>query len=217
MFDHQLLRYLEGYLTNERKARFEEVLTQRTNFLTVAIEDVFQLHNTSAVIRSCDAFGIQNVHVVEARYGKRLDKQIAMGAEQWVDVQRYKSTKSCLEALKSANFQIIATTPHDNAVELSQFELTQKTALFFGTEKEGLSQEILNAADGYITIPMNGFTESLNVSVAAAIILQDLGRKLRVSSLDWRLTEIEKNEKRMDWTKKSIKDVAGIIKRFRSP
>lgn len=217
MFDHQLLRYLEGYLTNERKVRFKEVLTQRTNFLTVAIEDVFQLHNTSAVIRSCDAFGIQNVHVVEARYGKRLDKQIAMGAEQWVDIQRYKSTKSCLEALKSANYQIIATTPHDNAVELSQFELIQKTALFFGTEKEGLSQEVLDAADGHITIPMNGFTESLNVSVAAAIILQDLGRKLRVSSLDWRLSEIEKNEKRMDWTKKSIKDVEGIIKRFRSP
>ena len=216
MFENDLLNYLEGFLTEDRKQRFLEVLSCRTRFLTVAIEDVFQLHNTSAVIRSCDAFGIQDVHVVEDRFGKRLDKNIAMGAEQWVDVHRYGTTTACIDTLRENGYQIIGTTPHNDSNYLMDFELSSKTALFFGTEREGLTEEVLQQADGFLKIPMVGFSESLNISVSAAIILQELAQQLRNSSLDWQLSPIEILEKRLDWTKKSIKDVEGIISRYLS-
>ena len=213
-FDKDLLSYLEGFLSEERKQRFLDVLVNRTRFLTVAIEDVYQLHNTSAVIRSCDAFGIQDIHVIEDRFGKRLDKNIAMGAEQWVDVNRYQTAYDCIDTLKAKGYKIIATTPHDNSSLLSDFTVTSKTALFFGTEKEGLSDEVLQKADGFLKIPMVGFSESLNISVSAAIILQELMEKLRKSKLTWQLSDIELLDKRLDWTKKSIKDIEGILARY---
>ncbi|WP_375324757.1 TrmH family RNA methyltransferase [Flagellimonas sp. GZD32] len=214
MFDHDLLAYLEGYLTEERKQRFLEVLHQRTKHITVAIEDVYQLHNTSAIIRSCDVFGVQEVHVVEDRFGKRLDKNIAVGAEQWVDVTRYRNTTSCISALKEKGYQIIATTPHNDSTLLSDFFPLEKSAIFFGTEKEGLSEEVMKQADGFLKIPMVGFSESLNVSVSAAIIVQAVAHKIRNSDVKWQLSEFEMLEKRLDWTKKSIKDVEGIISRY---
>ena len=213
-FDHDLLHYLEGFISEERKERFLEVLAKRTRFLTVAIEDVYQLHNTSAVIRSCDAFGIQDVHVVENRFGKRLDKNIAMGAEQWVDVHRYQTTTQCMEALKEKGYQIIATTPHNDSNLLADVKITTKTALFFGTEKEGLSQAVLEQADGFLKVPMVGFSESLNISVSAALIIQQLGDTLRKSNLPWHLTAMEILEKQLDWTKKSIKDIDGVLTRY---
>jgi tRNA (guanosine-2'-O-)-methyltransferase len=148
-FNQDLLDYLEGFISEERKKRFVEVLSNRTKFLTVAIEDVYQLHNTSAVIRSCDAFGVQDAHVVESRFGKRLDKNIAMGAEQWVDVYRYKTTNDCITSLKDNGYQIIATTPHNDSNFIQDFKIDSKTALFFGTEKEGLSDGVLEEADGF--------------------------------------------------------------------
>lgn len=214
MFNNELFTYLEEFLTPERKARFSEVLANRTNYLTVALEDVFQLHNTSAVVRSCDAFGIQSLHVVEERFGQRLDKNIAMGAQQWVDVNRYNSNLDCLLELKRQGYQIVATTPHDQSVTLDNFEFSGKTALFFGTEWKGLSKEVLEASDSSLYIPMVGFSESLNISVSVALTLRHLANKLRNSKLPWQLTKEEELHIRMDWTKKSIKDVDGIIKRY---
>ncbi len=215
MDNEHLLKYLEAFISQERKERFEEILQQRTNYITVAIEDVFQMHNTSAVIRSCEVFGIQDAHVIEGRFGKRLDKNIAMGAEQWVDVQRYENSESCIALLREKGYAIIATTPHNDSNFLKDFDITQKTALFFGTEKEGLSEQVLQKADGFLKIPMVGFTESLNISVSAAIILQDLSVKLRKSNLPWQLSEQEVVEKRLDWTKKSIKSIEAILRRYK--
>ena len=214
MIDHDLLTYLETYLTEERKQRFLDVLQKRTKHMTVAVEDVYQLHNTSAILRSCDVFGVQELHVIEHRFGKRLDKNIAVGAEQWVDVHRYGTTADCVAKLKSDGYRIIATTPHNDSSLLPDFFPSEKSAIFFGTEKEGLSETVMQQADGFLKIPMVGFSESLNVSVSAAIIIQQLAQKVRDSDLDWRLTEAELLEKRLDWTKKSIKHVKGIIKRY---
>ena len=166
------------------------------------------------ILRSCDVFGVQELHVIEHRFGKRLDKNIAVGAEQWVDVHRYGTTADCVAKLKSEGYQIIATTPHNDSSLLPDFFPSEKSALFFGTEKEGLSETVMQQADGFLKIPMVGFSESLNVSVSAAIIIQQLAQKVRDSDLDWRLTEAELLEKRLDWTKKSIKHVKGIIKRY---
>lgn len=214
MVDVQLLEYLEGFITEERKQRFLQILEERTNYITVAIEDVYQLHNTSAVIRSCEVFGVQEAHVIEGRFGKRLDKNIAMGAQQWVDVYRYETTNDCIGALKNQGYRIIATTPHDNSVILSDFKIQGKTAFLFGTELEGLSQKALAESDGLLKIPMSGFTESLNISVSAAIILQCLTTVLRESHLPWTLSDNEKLEKRLDWTKKSIKSIDAILARY---
>ncbi|MGB5821520.1 MAG: RNA methyltransferase [Saonia sp.] len=214
MIDHQLLAHLENFISPERRQRFRDILEERTKYITVAIEDVYQLHNTSAVIRSCEVFGIQEAHLIESRFGKRLDKNIAMGAQQWVDVYRYKTTTECLSMLKEKGYQIIATTPHDETGLLHDFRIDGKIALFFGTEKEGLSETVLQNADGCIKIPMVGFTESLNISVSAAIILHTLTDKLKKSDKRWQLTEAEKVEKQLDWIKKSIKSIDAILARY---
>lgn len=214
MIDLDYLAYLESYLTDARKEKFLKVLGRRTNHFTVAMEDVYQLHNTSAVMRSCEVFGVQQLHVVEERFGKRIDKEIAMGAQKWVDVRRYDNMSDCVAALKSKGYRIIATTPHENDCLLDDFDISERSALFFGTERDGLSPEVMQQADGYLKIPMAGFTESLNISVSAAIVLQSLTARLRKSDVAWQLTDEEILQKRLDWAKNSIKDIERIERRY---
>jgi tRNA (guanosine-2'-O-)-methyltransferase len=175
---------------------------------------VYQLHNTSAVMRSCDVFGIQDLHVVEEKLGKKIDREIAMGAQKWVNIHRHPSTNECIDILKKEGYQIIATSPHNNSTQLSEFDITKKSAFFFGKEKEGLSNTVLNNADGFLKIPMYGFTESLNISVSAAIVLQSVVSRLKDSDIDWKLTESEKKELIFHWTKMTIKSADQIIDRF---
>lgn len=212
--DVALLEYLEGFLTESRKERFLEILKNRTNHFTIAMEDVYQLHNTSAVMRSCEVFGIQELNVVEQKYGKRIDTEIAMGAQKWVDINRFNSMQNCMDSLREKGYQIIATTPHNDSCMLHEFDITKRSAIFFGTEKEGLSQEVIDQADGYLKIPMVGFTESLNISVSAAIIIQDITNRLRQSKVDWKLTAEEILQKRLTWTRNSIKDIKRIEERY---
>lgn len=216
MMDEKLLAYLEEFISEKRIERFNDILSHRTNFITVAIEDVFQMHNTSAVIRSCESFGIQQAHLIEGKYGQRLDEEIAMGAQKWVDVKRYNNSNEAVDVLKNKGYKIIATSPHADSSLLQDYELDGKMALFFGTENKGLSDYVLKNADAYLKIPMVGFTESLNISVSAAIILQHLTSKLKSSNFDWKLTQAEMMEKRLDWTKKSIKSIDDILIRYDS-
>ena len=212
--NQELLTYLEHFITEERKERFLQVISARTNHFTVAMEDVFQMHNTSAVVRTCEVFGVQQAHSIEGRFGKRLDAKIAMGAQKWVDVFRYNDTQSCIDALCAQGYQIVATTPHKDAYFLNDFDISKKSAFFFGTEKEGLSQQVLSQADTYLKIPMVGFTESLNISVAVAIVLQQLTDKLRCSQVAWQLTDEERLSTLINWTKKSIRNVKDVLKRY---
>ena len=214
MIDLQLLEHLETYLTPKRKVRFDAVLPFRTKHFTVATEDVYQLHNTSAVIRSCDVFGIQEVHIVEERNSKRIDREIAMGSQKWVDLKRFHTVNDCIKSLKDNGYQIVATTPHENDQVLADFDVSKKSCFFFGRETEGLSQEVLDVADCYLKIPMVGFTESLNISVSAAIILQDVTNKLRQLNVAWQLSEEEQFEKRLDWISKTLKSYDEIVARY---
>ena len=213
-FNQELLTYLEGFLTENRKEGFLRVLKNRTKHFTIAMEDVYQLHNTSAVMRSCEVFGVQELNVIEQKFGKRIDSEIAMGAQKWVDVNRFNTVQSCIDAKRAQGYQIIATTPHNDSCMLHEFDISKPSAIFFGTEKNGLSEEVIEQADGFIKIPMVGYTESLNISVSAAIIIQDITTRLRQSNIDWQLTEEEVLEKRLDWTRKSIKDIEFIEKKF---
>lgn len=214
MIDKQLLKHLESFLTERRRELFKEVISNRTKHFTVVTEDVKQLHNTSAVMRTCDIFGIQDLHVVEELEGKRIDKEIAMGAQKWVDLHRYSNIDQCIETLKRQGYRIIATTPHQDSQFLEDFDVTQKAAFFFGKESDGLSEKVFSQADSFLKIPMYGFTESLNISVSAAIILQQVVAKLRKTDIYWQLSEEEQLLKHLDWTKKTVKSIGQIIERF---
>jgi tRNA (guanosine-2'-O-)-methyltransferase len=214
MVDIAYLEFLENILTDNRKERFLNVLKNRTNHFTIAVEDIFQMHNTSAVMRSCEVFGIQELNVIEQRYGKSIDKEIAMGAQKWVDINAFDSISGCVDSLKAKGYQIIATTPHENDCLMDDFDISKPSALFFGTERDGLSVEILQKADGFLKIPMVGFTESLNISVSAAIIIQNLMNRLRNSNINWQLSEEEIIKKRLQWARSSIKDIKRIESRY---
>ena len=211
----QLLQYLESFLTERRRMLFEKVLNKRTHHFTVATQDVYQLHNTSAVIRSCDVFGIQNIHVVEEVNVKKIDREIAMGAQKWVDIHRYHSSEDCIKKLRQKGYRIVATSPH-RGKPIQDFDISRPAAFFFGTEVDGLSEEVLQEADEFISIPMVGFTESLNISVSAAIILQEVTSRLRKSDVNWQLSEEEKVMKKLAWAKKSIKSSEELIRHFQA-
>ncbi|CAL2079824.1 RNA methyltransferase [Tenacibaculum sp. 190524A05c] len=211
MVDENLLQYLEEFVTEKRRRIFKEVISNRTRHFTVVLENIFQSHNASAVVRSCDVFGIQDVHTIENSYINKVSRKIAKGSQKWLDFHRFKdensNTKDCFNALKNKGYQIIATTPHNDSCYLSDFDITKKSAFVFGVEREGVSDFMLENADGYLKIPMVGFTESLNISVAAAIVLQDVTTRLRKSEINWQLTEEEKNETYAKWIESSIKNL----------
>lgn len=214
MIDKKLLTYLEGYLTEKRKQTFKDVLEKRTRHFTVVLEDIYQAHNASAVVRTCDIFGVQDIHAIENKYTNKVSRHVAKGSQKWLNITRYQedgdNTKVCLHHLKSEGYQIIGTTPHNDSCMLQDFDVTKKSAFVFGVEAEGISDYVKENADGFLKIPMVGFTESLNISVAAAIILQDVTTRLRNTNIDWQLSTKEKEVLYFDWVQKTIKNVDKI-------
>jgi tRNA (guanosine-2'-O-)-methyltransferase len=213
-----LITYLEGFVTEKRKNTFKNILLNRTRHFTVVLEDIFQQHNSSAVIRSCDVFGIQDIHIIENKYHSKVSRHVAKGSQKWLNLNNYKedknNTKDCLTRLKNEGYQIIATSPHNNTCTLHDLDISKKSAFIFGVEKSGVSEEVLINSDEILTIPMVGFTESLNISVAAAIILENLTNKLRNSNYPWRLSEKEQEILYANWLEKSINNVDEIKNRF---
>lgn len=214
MIDNNLLAYLEGYVTDKRKTTFKNVLEQRTRHFTVVLEDIYQAHNASAVVRTCDIFGVQDIHAIENKYTNKVSRHVAKGAQNWLSITRYQedanNTQICFDHLKKEGYQIIATTPHNDSCFLEDFDISKKSALVFGVEADGVSDFVKQNADGFLKIPMVGFTESLNISVAAAIILQNITSRLRKSDINWQLTDNEKQFLYVDWIRKTIKNVDKI-------
>ena len=219
MVDKKYTEYLEQFVTEKRKELFKKVLRERTRHFTVAIEDIFQPHNASALVRTCDIFGVQDMHVIESKYKFYASRLVAKGAQKWIDFSMYNqketnNTLNCIAALREKGYKIIATTPHNESCLLQDFDITQKSAFFFGVEKQGLSKDVMDNADGFLKIPMVGFTESLNISVAAAIILQNMNEKLKASTVNWQLSELEKSEIYQDWLEKTIKSIKKIKEKY---
>ncbi len=211
-----LLSYLSGFVSEHKRELFDRLIHNRTRYLTVAVENVFQPHNASAVLRSCDCFGIQDVHIIENNNPYTLNPGVSLGASKWLNLHRYHqkehNTLDCIRVLRRKGYQIVATTPHTNDSLLPEFELNQPTALLFGTEMQGLSPIALEEADAYIKIPMYGFTESFNISVSAALTLYELTQKLRTSELPWQLSEKAKTEIQLSWVRQVVKS-AGLIEK----
>ncbi|MFA6923830.1 MAG: RNA methyltransferase [Bacteroidales bacterium] len=215
----ELIKFLSQFITENRKNKFEEIIKLRTKHITVILEDIFQPHNASAVLRSCDCFGIQDVHIIENKNKYKVNPDVALGSANWLTLHHYNEQKNntlyCINKLKKNGYKIIATTPHENNCELDDFKVDKKFALLFGTEMKGLSEDAINNADEFLKIPMYGFTESLNISVSAAICLHHLTLKLRKSLVKWQLAEKEIDEIFLQWVRNSLKNHELLEKEYK--
>lgn len=206
----RFLEYLLEFISDNKKEKFSELIRHRTRYITVALEDIYQPHNASAVLRTCDCLGIQDVHIIEDRNRYKVNPQVALGASKWLTLTRYSGSSGnaaeCIQRLREKRYRIIATSSHEKSADLHDLEINEgKLAVVLGTEESGLSKGIIEQADATVKIPMYGFTESYNISVSAALILFHLTEKLRISEIDWHLAEDESLDVLTCWAKNSLK------------
>jgi tRNA (guanosine-2'-O-)-methyltransferase len=213
-----LLAFLTGFISENKKKKFEENILLRTRHLTLVLEDIFQPHNASAVLRTCDCFGVQDVHIIENSNKYQVNPDVALGSSKWLTLYKYNTAKNntvaCLQSLKAAGYRIVATTPHKNDHTPEDLPLDQKTALVFGTELEGLTNEAIGMADDFVKIPMYGFTESLNISVSAALLIRSLTERIRNSAIRWQLSEEENIDILIAWAKSVVRKSEILEKEF---
>ncbi|OFX33879.1 MAG: hypothetical protein A2X08_15260 [Bacteroidetes bacterium GWA2_32_17] len=218
MINNEIIKHLSNFVTKQRLEKFNKILLNRTNYVTVVLEDIFQSHNASAVLRTCDCFGVQNVFVIENRNEFKPNNEISLGASKWLNINSQienKDTKSVIINLKNNGYRIVAATPQNNTTMLNDLNLTKgKIALLFGTELSGLTDEAISLADEFVKIPMYGFTESFNISVSVAVFLSNIIERLKKSDISWQLSDNEKNFVLLEWLKNSIKSSDEIIERF---
>lgn len=217
--DKLVLEEFYKIITPNKVEMFDRIAAQRTKHLTIALENIYQEHNASAVLRSCDCFGLQEMHVIEKGFQYSVQRDIALGAGRWVDLYNYNlgenPTDDCLLNLKNRGYQLVATTPHTDAYTIHDIPIDQPLAFFFGTERRGLSDEVINRADYHLKIPMYGFTESFNISVSVAIILNTLRERLEQSSYNWKLTSEEQTALKIKWCRKILNSGDKLEKHFR--
>ena len=216
-----LYTFLSEFVTPERINVLQSVLAQRTRYLTVVLENLYDTQNASAVLRTCECMGVQDVHIIENCNDFEVRERVVQGSAKWLSINQYNqqenNTISTLAQLKTEGYRIVATTPNEGSVSLSEFDMTKgKVALVFGQEAVGISQDVLDNADEFLSIPILGFTESYNISVAVAIILNDLIQQggVKVPSTQWKLTQEEKEVLELDWLKKSIKKVEMLVDKY---
>ncbi len=215
----QLITYLSQFVTIARRQKILSVLQERTRYITVILEDIYQPHNASAVLRSCDSFGVQDVHIVENKNIFTITQGVTIGSDRWLTLYRYNqpsinNTEECLKRLKNEGYIIAATTLYKEQITIEQLSVNTKVALMFGSEINGLSEYAQNNADVSVKIPMVGFSESFNISVSAALCLYDVMNRLKKEHHNWELTETEKLDLELDWLRKSIKAGELIEKKF---
>ena len=214
----ELVEYLKTFVSEQRLLLFDKKLNLRTRNITLVLEDVFQSRNISAAIRSADCFGIQDIHIIENKNKYVIDESVSLGAGKWINIikhtQKENNTYDCIKYLKNDGYQIIATTPHNSDVNLNDLDTKKnKIALLLGSEHKGLSEEALDLADLKMKINMYGFTESLNISVSAAICCQHLSNELRKQD-DWKIREDEKLDILLEWLRNTIKSSSQIEEKF---
>ncbi|MDR1197969.1 MAG: RNA methyltransferase [Prevotellaceae bacterium] len=213
-----LNRYLEQFVRDERVGLLHQKLLQRTRYICICLEDIYQSQNASAVLRTCEAFGIQDIHIIEDKNKYQINPMVVKGSVKWLNLYRYnlpQPSRDALKHLKNRGYRIVATSPYGNNSALEDFDITKgKVAVFFGTEYSGISDTVRNSADEFITIPMFGFVESFNISVSAAIILHQMVMKLRKSEILWQLSEDEQNEIMLQWLRTTVRNADKIIEQY---
>ena len=193
--------------SDNKRALFDRLAPLRTRHIAVVLEDIYQSHNASAVLRSCDCFGVQDVHVVEAHNPFNPAGDVAVGSSKWVDYYKYASIQEACRRLHDLGYRIVATLPHENETMITDLDISQPTALLFGTELTGLTPEAIGLADAYVKIPMYGFTESFNISVCAALSLFNLTERMRHDpALRWQLSADDLLDLKLHWAMQAIRD-----------
>lgn len=214
----QLINYLTTFISDKRKVRFDEVIAQRMQHLRIVLENVYQGHNASAVLRSCESFGVQHVHFIENRNRLKISDDVAMGSSNWLNIHRHSASENntveAIQHLKSLGYRIVATSPHKNDCSIDKLPVDKKLALIFGTEIDGVSQDVFDHADEFVKIPMYGFTESFNVSVCAALCMYELTTRIRNEVPDNLLSEDEKIDVYLDWLKNSVEHSEALITNY---
>ncbi len=190
----RLIDYLSGFINEERRKRLQSILDQRTRHITVVLEDIYQPQNASAVMRTCECLGIQELHVIENRHEYQLNPAVTQGASKWIDLVKHRrdaadSTRPCIEELKQRGYRIIAMDPAPAGKTFDELDINDKLALCFGSEEPGLSATLRDMSDETVRIPIHGFTQSYNLSVSAGICLYVLVTALKASNVNWRLDE----------------------------
>lgn len=216
---NQLFSYIQSMVSSERTQLIEKILAFRTRYITIVLEDIHHSQNASAVIRTSDCYGIQQIHAVEHTNFFKINKDVTQGAAKWVDIVRHNDDPDdnitpCLTDLKTRGFTLVATVPRSDAIPINELPLDKPVALILGCESSGLSVRALSMADVNTTLPMYGFTASFNISVSAALILENVTRRLHQSKFNWRLTEDEKQRLRMEWYIKTISRGPEHVKAF---
>jgi len=215
---NKLLEFLLTFISDNKKQLFEKIIQYRTKHITVVLEDIYQSQNASAVLRTSDCFGIQDVHIIENKHEYQINPDVALGSTKWLNLNKYNSkennTLETFEKLRNIGYRIVATTPHNNDCTLENLDISSKFALVFGTELHGLSDIAIDNADEFVKIPMYGFTESFNISVSAAIMLHYLTSKLRQSEIDWKMNEEEMIDVKLDWVRQVVKSSEQLERKF---
>lgn len=204
-----LANYFSQFITDNRIDRLNEILENRTRHLTVVLEDIYQPQNASAVIRTCECFGVQDLHVIENNNLYELNPDVVVGSDKWIDVLKYRNkpnnTEYCIKQLQKNGYHVLCTTPHENNLMIDEIDINKKTALIFGNEVEGVSDEAKKYADGFVKIPMYGFTESFNISVSVSLSVYSVIQRLHQSKLNWKMSEEEKLQTKLKWLRGVIK------------
>ncbi len=220
--EEEFSNYLSDFITAHKKRRIEELLDKRTRYLTLVLENIYKPHNASAVIRTADCFGIQDVHIIERENSYKINPYVTRGAAQWVDIYKYTQGEDsdnpvevCIDHLHGEGYKVYATSPQSGSLSIHELQPHQKTALVFGNEHEGVSEEVISKVDGLVHIPMYGFSDSFNLSVSASIFLFDLLKKAKaLDPKHFYLTEEEKQVIRHKWYRSIVKQVELHEKEF---
>jgi tRNA (guanosine-2'-O-)-methyltransferase len=206
--DRKVLASFYDVISESKIEMFDRIASERTKFITIVLENIHQEHNASAVLRSCDCFGLKELHVIEKDNQYKVQRDIARGAGRWVDLFNYNEgtnpSKDCVEKLKKRGFKIVSTSPHATH-SIADIDISTPTAFVFGTEGEGISQEMIDMSDELVKIPMFGFTESFNISVSVALTLSKIRERLSSSDIPFRLTEHEQILQKIKWSTKILR------------
>ncbi len=216
--DTELYDRLSGFVSDNKRALFDRIAHERTRHVTVVMEDIYQPHNASAVVRTCDLLGVQDIHIIENRNKYTVSPDVTLGSSKWIDMHRYRehadNSLACMQALKKKGYRIVATTPHADNETPHSIPLDAPLAFCFGTELTGLSDALLQHADIQLRIPMHGFTESYNISVSAAITLFTVMERLRASEVPWRLSDADLIALKLSWARKTVHSSQLLEERF---
>lgn len=216
VYNRALVEYLSRFLAAPRRARLERTLAERTRYVTVVLEDIYQPHNANAVIRTCECLGVQDLHVVEQHNRFDLSPRVLQGAAKWVTVKRYRSTAACLQQLAGRGYVVVAMTLRPESKPLETLPVDRPLALCLGSEEPGLSETVHAAADHWVHVPMAGFTQSLNLSVSAALGLYQVLKRIKDGGQAWTLSATEHTHLLAEWMRKSISCGDALVNRFNS-